>query len=645
MRNELFLYGVIGDQAAGLDAKTFTAAIRAATGDLDVYINSAGGFVFEGLPIYEALAAYDRGTVTVHIDGLAASMASAVAMAGDQIIMAETALIMVHKPWDSTNGNADEMRRYADQLDKIEAQLVGIYAKRTGLPAAKIAAMLSAETWLDAGEALALGFITSTSASLKAAAMADVSACGFRNLPPRLKGTTMDHDTIAPMNATEITEVRGLVNAHGLPESVATEIFRKKMTVPQARAHILDVLATAGDALQVGHSPRIMFGNPSHQANAETLDNPAFHAKAVTDVLYSRLSGKAPQGAARELMNTSLVDLAREMIAQRGVRNAYRLRPNEVLDQATWGGARASSARNPWLTSSQNAFIPHTAGDFPNLLLDASQRYLLDQYQGAESILKTVAKQRTAKDFRALSGVQLSGFGSLPSLGDGAEFKSGTFSERKESYAVSTFGKMFGISRTAIVNDDLGAFADMFKIMGRAAAETEALTLVGLLNANANMSDGNALFSVAHNNYKTPGAVPSVATLDLMRQAMRGQKDADGVTYLNVPTKYLVVPSALETTAQVITGSVLATTLADANPFTNMLIPLVEPRLTSTTAWYGFADPAQSAVLEYAHLDGNNGPQTEMREGWSSLGQEFRVWLDFGCGVTGYAGGYKNAGA
>ena len=165
----------------------------------------------------------------------------------------------------------------------------------------------------------------------------------------------MEIETSAPMNATEITEVRGLVNAHGLPESVATEIFRQKMTVPQARAHILDVLATAGDALQIGHNPRIMFGGASPQANAETLDNPAFHAKAVTDVLYARLSGRAPQGAARELMNTSLVDLAREMIAQRGVRNAYRLRPNEVLDQASWGGARASGARNPWLASSQNA--------------------------------------------------------------------------------------------------------------------------------------------------------------------------------------------------------------------------------------------------------------------------------------------------
>ncbi|MFV3561804.1 ATP-dependent Clp protease proteolytic subunit, partial [Mycobacterium tuberculosis] len=93
--------------------------------------------------IIQALRAY-QGKVTIYIDGLAASMASAIAMVGDETIMAESGLMMVHKPWDSSIGNADDLRRDAAKLDRIEAQLIGIYAKRTGLPEGDLAQMLAA---------------------------------------------------------------------------------------------------------------------------------------------------------------------------------------------------------------------------------------------------------------------------------------------------------------------------------------------------------------------------------------------------------------------------------------------------------------------------------------------------------------------
>lgn len=648
MTNDLFLYGQIGDPAAGLDAKTVTGAIRAMTGDISVFINSPGGFVFEGLPIYEALVAYDRGSVTVHIDALAASMASVVAMAGDQIIMAESALMMIHRPWDAAIGNAADLRSHAANLDKLEQQLVNIYVKKTGLAPARVSELMAAETWFDATEALALGFITANSPTLRIAAMVDVSTFGFRHPPERLKGNTLNAITPAggnpgPMNAAQIKEVRELVEAYGLPRSVALEIFNQPMNIAQARAHILDSLATSGDASGIGHTRA-----QSGFGGAETLDNPAFHANAVAEVIYSRLSGKAPQGAARELMDTSLVDLAREMVARRGIRNAARMRPNDVLDTATWGGPRGSGARVPWLAPTvQGSSSGHSTSDFPGLLLDASQRFLLDMYQGAESVLKSVARERSARDFRAIKGVQLSGFGKLPTINETGEFTYGTLYERKETYAVATYGKMFSISRQALVNDDLGAFADMFRIMGRAAAETEAAALADLLNSNPVMSDGNALFSAAHGNNLASGAAPSVAGLDVMRQALRTQKDQDGVTLMNVPAKFLVVPTTLETAAQVICGAALwsPNTSANVNVFAGAMTPLAEPRLASSTAWYGFADPKQAPVLEYAYLDGVSGPQVEMREGWSSLGQEFRVYIHFGCGVTGYSGAYRNNGA
>jgi ATP-dependent Clp endopeptidase proteolytic subunit ClpP len=654
MATQIFLYGQIGDPAAGLDAKTVTDQVRAASGDLTVYINSPGGFVFEGLPIYEALRSYTAGKVIVQIDGFALSMASLIAMAGSRIVMASTALMMIHRPWDSALGNAGDLRAEANRLEKIEKQLIAVYAGRSAMAESKVAALMAAETWFTAEEALAAGLITEISEPVRAVALADLSPLGFRNLPANMKGSPMTApaptitapptgQTVA-MSADQVREVNALVEAHRLPQSVATDIFRKGMSMEGARAHILEALAGAGDAYDIG-GLSTAGALPTAQ---NSFDNPQFFGRAITDLIYSRMAGKAPEGAARELANMSLVDLAREMVGRNGVRNAHRMRAEDVLAAASWAGPRASRGGTNWIgsTSRNNSTISHTTSDFPGLLLDSGQRYLLDMYQAAETGLKSVARLRSARDFRAITGVQLSSFGTLPSVAEAGEIQQGTFTERKESFALTTYAKIFTITMQAIVNDDLGAFTDMFRIMGRAAAETEAQTFAALINSNPTMADGNALFSSAHGNIVASGGAPSVAELDKLRQLMRLQKDMDGTTFLNLRGTHLVVPAQLETVASNIAlATWRATEPANANPFADLVKVVVEPRLSSALQWYSFADPALAPVLEYAYLNGNTGPQVEMRDGWQTLGQEYRVVMHLGVGITGWAGAARNSGA
>ncbi|MDQ2801390.1 MAG: Clp protease ClpP, partial [Pseudomonadota bacterium] len=182
--SEILIYGIVGDSWDGLDAATLVPMISEGTDDLDVRINSPGGYVIEGLAIYNALirAAANGRKVTCHIDGLAASMASVIAMAGVEVIMADNALMMIHNPWDCACGDAAELRRAADQLDRLRDQTVGIYAKRTGIGADELVAMLDAETWLTAEEALAQNFVTSISGAVTASA-SNVKAFGFRHVP------------------------------------------------------------------------------------------------------------------------------------------------------------------------------------------------------------------------------------------------------------------------------------------------------------------------------------------------------------------------------------------------------------------------------------------------------------------------------
>lgn len=135
--------------------------VDAGDDDLKIKINSVGGSVFDGFAIYNALKAAP-GRKEVRIEGLAASIASVIAMAGDEITICQAAMIMIHKPtidifWCG-NMNADDLQREANALTQIEAVLNDIYATRTGLSATKIANMINAETWLTPDMALTLGF-------------------------------------------------------------------------------------------------------------------------------------------------------------------------------------------------------------------------------------------------------------------------------------------------------------------------------------------------------------------------------------------------------------------------------------------------------------------------------------------------------
>ena len=126
---------------------------------LDVYINSYGGEVSEGLAIYNALKRH-KAEVTTYVDGFACSIASVIAMAGDKRVMYDSSLLMIHNAWTYVNGNADDMRKAADDLDKITSASIAAYMSVVNISEQELKAMLDNETWLKPDEALEKGFIT-----------------------------------------------------------------------------------------------------------------------------------------------------------------------------------------------------------------------------------------------------------------------------------------------------------------------------------------------------------------------------------------------------------------------------------------------------------------------------------------------------
>ncbi|WP_454752074.1 head maturation protease, ClpP-related [Cupriavidus necator] len=154
----------------GVTAKDFIADLRKVEAKtINLSINSPGGSVFDGLAIYNALRASGK-TINVRVIGIAASIASVIAMAGDKITMPENTFMMVHNPWTFAYGNADELRDLADTLEKIGSSLVATYVARTGKSEQEIKDLLAAESYLTATEAKDLGFADEVEPALKVSA-------------------------------------------------------------------------------------------------------------------------------------------------------------------------------------------------------------------------------------------------------------------------------------------------------------------------------------------------------------------------------------------------------------------------------------------------------------------------------------------
>ncbi len=209
----------------GVQAADFRAALAAVKEDeIVVEINSPGGDVFAGAAIYNMLKASGK-QITSKVMGVAASAASLIAMAGDSIEMPKNTFMMVHNPWGSAMGNADEMRETAELLDKIGGSMLATYQAKTGLPEDELKALLAKDTWMTADEALELGFATSVTEEIKAQASFDMKRADLPEhiraiyaataMPPVAPPAPQDPPAPAPApaasGAEEVEAIRALV--------------------------------------------------------------------------------------------------------------------------------------------------------------------------------------------------------------------------------------------------------------------------------------------------------------------------------------------------------------------------------------------------------------------------------------------------
>ncbi len=266
---EVLIYDEIG--AYGVSAKGFLAELGALPDSMpiDLRLNSPGGSVFDAVAIYNALKRHD-GKVTVTIDGIAASAASYVAMAADEIVMPENAFLMIHDPSGLVMGTAGDMRDMAEALDKIAGSLIKGYAAKSGKPDDEIATLMAAETWFDAAEAVEAGFADRIAEPVRIAARFDIGS--FRNAPPLLVEAVQDKtvalEELEPAADATVDEPPSPPDAPD-PEAIRAE------TMAHARA-VVDLCRLAGQ-------PQMAAGFLEKEASLDAVRAALIEARAKSD--------------------------------------------------------------------------------------------------------------------------------------------------------------------------------------------------------------------------------------------------------------------------------------------------------------------------------------------------------------------------
>ena len=636
---EISIYDEIGFW--GVSAASFAQDLKDCGNNLkqiNLHIHSPGGDVFDGIAIYNLLKNHPAN-VTVYIDGLAASMASVIAMAGNEVIMPENAMMMIHKPWGIQGGDAEDMRKYADLLDKVENTLIPAYANKTGKTPEELAEMLSAETWLNGKECVEQGFADKLAEPL--VAMASIKSRkleDFEKMPNEIKNMLFKPQGNAganPAPQATPTQPAPAAPANQAPTAPVDNTAQVQAELNKRNADIKAVFAP--------------FGTTHNDLLVECLGDLSITADQAKDKLLAKLgAGTTPSAAPIAYAgNGNIVgdSVKQSFLARAGIdKDKADAKDNAYNAMTLRELARASLVDRGISVSGHNAMsmvglaFTHSSSDFGQILIDVAHKSLLKGWETAAENFDQFTSRGTLTDFRAAKRVGLGDFGYLPQVGEGEEYTYGTIGDEGASVALATYGQLFTITRQAILNDDMHLLTKIPEKMGQAARATIAKLVFALLSGNAKAQDGKALFDASHKNTIT-NAVLDLANIDKGIQMMNGFVNARGEP-LAIEPEFMLLPTSMYTRGlQLIKSASVEGADANSgiiNPLRDIVTPVKSARLQAADekSWYLINKEA----IEVSYLDGIDTPYMEQQNGFTVDGVSTKVRIDAGVNVIDYRG-------
>lgn len=641
---DVYIYDVIGWPY--IEAQDLLYRIPSGAKKINVHINSPGGDVFEGMAIYNMLVNH-KADVDVSIDGVAASSASLIAMAGDVIRMSKASFLMIHNPWTVMSGDAEELRKEADLLDKISDVFAQAYCARSGQGKDDILAMMKEETWFEPSEAVESGFaheITGEVDDIDVSASFDLSV--FNNTPELIRQGSSASRQAQAIIINSLKEekmnkkVRALLERLGLSKDATEEqawkflaeldleqieapdekealiqALNEKTKPPQPNAGFtqadLDAAAKKAAADERTRAATIRedvkTAGLDDRFAQELIDNGSSPDAARQAIMDKMKTVNPPMGAGRisvgetddEKFRAAVVDGLSFRTNFRAEKPAaghetFRAASIEFIARQCLErmgvnhyafSTRDQVAREILKRSAQGGGF--STDDFTSIFLDVSNKSLLKAYMDAPATWQQFVNIVSASDFKTIYGVSLSEAPDLDLIGEHGEYKEGSMSDEQESYSVASYGKMIYLTRTMIVNDDLRAFTRLPQLMGSAARRKESDLVYAKITGNPTMNDSVALFHANHSNLAASGAAVSSTTLSAGRKAMRTQTGPEGKAKLDIRPAFLLHPVDIETSVEILLRSAALPEDNKSggvhNPWQGKLTPVSDPRLDDSS--------------------------------------------------------------
>lgn len=440
------------------------------------------------------------------------------------------------------------------------------------------------------------------------------------------------------MNGEEILK-KEEVKSTPVETGITQEDLQKAME--QERKRTSEITALFRDFDVEGADEAIVMGVSVDEARAMVMDQLRARNKGVSVTMGEAESDKfraAAQDAvlmaagipvadaapgAQELRGHSMVELARESLQREGL-------------QANFGDNMELARQAINSTST-----------FPAIMANLANKSVMVGFNEAETTYQIWVGKGSNRDFKEAARVALSEAGNLELVPEGGQFQQDFLGEASARTKVATYGKLFSLTRQAIINDDLGLFSKIATKYGSAAKRLVNKMVYAQLTGNVKMQDNVALFDSKHGNVAGTGEALSVKAIAKAITAMRRQKGITGDATLNITPKYLVVPPELEMTAYQIVNSTAAVDGVNSgvvNPYKGRFAVVADAELTDPDAWYLVADASQHDTIEVTYLNGVETPRLETRQGFDVDGIEYKVAFDCGVSALDFRGVFKNAG-
>lgn len=668
----LYLHGDIGWEVT---PAAVAQALKGAVGKpLTVSVDSYGGDAFNGIAIHNMIARHD-GPKTVIVESIAASAASVIAMAGDRIIMPSNTFMMIHNASGFAMGPAEVQRDVADLLDNISSAARRVYAARTGLSEEEVGAMMDAETWMTAEEAVAKGFATETAApadirldARRLAAFAHVPAALAASppgSPPAHPPETIMNAPAAPAPApaptlaapapAPINPLAGIATLSVLEDIAGRAKLGADWVLAQMKASATEQQArdAAIDAMAARASVPAMSGaiitRDARETRVELMTNAIMHR--------GNPAVKLEEGA-REFRGMTMLDMARESLAAGGVKVRGKT-AMEIAEMALSGGRYRMEGGE------------HTTSDLPNVFANVMNKTLRNAYEESPRTFQAWANPTTLPDFKQGRLIALSAAPSLMPMNEAGEVTYGQISDGAELWNLVRYGRGIGISYVSIVNDDLSAMTRLPAMFGSAAARLESDVVYAQLLANGNLADGGALFNATvitttggHDNLTSGGTsaltadAAGIKAVGALEEKINKQVAPGTSSPLNLRGGFLLMPPALGTIGrQLFSGAVINSQPNTQNVYMAQYQPIIEGRLQlgmtigataytgSATAFYVVAAKGSIDTITYGYLEGQNGPVIQSTIDFDTDGMKLKVNHNFGAKAVDYRGLAKSAGA